>query len=328
MNQEELVLEAAAERGAAGERGLALVTIVHTSGSVPRHAPSKMLVAADGGLVGTIGGGKVELEVVELARRVAAGQAPAQKLEKHLVRDLAMCCGGAVELWVEPLDGTRWKAIAEALRRRRARQASALVTELPSGDRPGGKELFDAHEVLTTRRPKLADGRFVEPVLPNARLILFGAGHVAHAVAPLARGVGFEVIVCDEEEAFASEARFPGVRLVHSFDAKEIAREVGGWDGDDHVIVLTRDHAIDQQLVEALLPAASATVAYLGLIGSRGKVERFRKRLEVKPGWDPEVWARLHAPVGLAIGAEDPEEIALAIVGDLVKTRAARRGAR
>ena len=327
MNQEEVVLEAAAQRGAAGERGLALVTIVRTTGSVPRHPPSKMLVSVDGSLVGTIGGGKVELEVVALALKVAAGQAPAQKLEKHLVRDLAMCCGGAVELWVEPLDGARWKALAEALRRRRARRASALVTELPTGDRPGAKELLDGHDVLATRRARLEDGRFVEPVLPNARLVLFGAGHVAHAVAPLALNVGFEVVVCDEEESFASEARFPGVQLLHSFDAKECARELGGWDADDHVIVLTRDHAIDQTLIEALLPSASS-VAYLGLIGSRGKVERFRKRLEGKPDWDADAWAKLHAPVGLAIGAEDPEEIALAIVGDLVKTRAARRGAR
>ena len=111
----------AARLGEVGERA-ALATVVHTTGSVPRHPGAKMLVRADGGITGSIGGGKIELEVIEAARTVAAGE-PARLVTRHLVHDLAMCCGGSMEIWVEPLDGARWKALAEAGRRRTARAA-------------------------------------------------------------------------------------------------------------------------------------------------------------------------------------------------------------
>jgi xanthine dehydrogenase accessory factor len=307
------VLAEAARIGRAGSPA-ALATVLRTAGSTPRHAAAKMVVGPHGVVAGTIGGGRIELEVTEAGRRVAAGGAP-QRVERNLGHDLAMCCGGKMDVYVEPLDAARWKPLAEAARRRARRRPCALVTALDGT----GKDVLDADDVLRARRPRLEDGRFVEPVLPTDRLILFGAGHVARAVAPLAAGVGFEVVVCDEDERFATAERFPGARLVPSFDAREVARELEPFGADDHVLIVTRDHAVDQALLEALLPAAELT--YLGLIGSRGKLGRFRRRLEAKAIGDDAAWARLHAPVGLDIGAETPEEIAVAIVAELVQVR-------
>lgn len=309
------VISEAARTGRAGGRA-ALATVIATAGSSPRHAAAKMLVLEDGTQIGTVGGGRVELEVAELARGVATG-APAARYEKHLTHDLAMCCGGKMQVWIEPLDRGRWVALDEAARRRARRRPCALVTSLDA--ERGGKDLLDADEVLRTRRARLEDARFVEPVLPADRLVLFGGGHVARALAPLAATVGFELVVCDDDERFASEERFPGARLLPTFDAAEVARELAPVGPGDYVVILTRDHAVDQKILESLLPARAIT--YLGLIGSRGKLGRFKKRLAAKGIGTEEDWARLHSPVGLDIGAETPEEIAVAVVAEMVRAR-------
>jgi|SoiMethySBSTD1v2_1073268.scaffolds.fasta_scaffold263475_3 xanthine dehydrogenase accessory factor len=296
----------------------ALATVIATAGSSPRHAAAKMIVAASGEQLGTVGGGRIELEVVERARAVAAG-APAERVDKHLGHDLAMCCGGRMSVWIEPLDRSRLVALAEAARRRGRRTPVALVTALAS---PGGKDLLERDDTLRTRRPRLEGDRFIEPILPTERLVLFGGGHVARALAPLAASVGFEIVVCDEDERFADEERFPGARLVGTFDVAEAARELDPFGPDDYVIITTRDHGIDERVLERLLPRVDLT--YLGLIGSRGKLGRFRKRLEARGLADPEPWARLHSPVGLEIGAETPEEIAVSVVAEMVRARHAR----
>src|SRR6185436_12646438 len=105
-----------------------------------------------------------------------------------------------------------------------------------------------------------------------------GLGHVARHLGPLLAGLGFTVVVCDDGETGAIEAGVPWASdTIESFDAAEIERRVGGFSVDDFVLIVTRDHAIDQRLLEALI--ARDDIGYLGMIGSRGKVGRFRKRL-------------------------------------------------
>jgi xanthine dehydrogenase accessory factor len=310
------VLREAARAGAEGA-AVALATVIRTGGSTPRHPGAKMIVAADGAITGTIGGGKIELEVAEVGASVAAGEG-ARRVTKHLGHDLAMCCGGSMDVWVEPLDAPRWKALAEAARRREARATCVLVTALDVVG-GGGKDVLGDHPCLAARRPVVDGDRLYEPVFPTPRLVLFGAGHVARAIAPLAATVGFELVVCDEDERFAAAERFPGARLVHTFDPRDLPAELGAFGAGDHVIILTRDHALDQAILEQLL--ARRDLPYLGLIGSRGKLGRFRKRLEAKGIGGEADWARLRSPVGLDIGAETPEEIAVAVVAELVRAR-------
>jgi xanthine dehydrogenase accessory factor len=239
----------------------ALATVVRTAGSTPRKSAARMLVSADGAVVGTIGGGRVEKEVTEAAVALLAEGAAARPrlLRYHLTHELAMCCGGEMEV-------------------------------------------------------------FLEPLVPEPPLVVCGGGHVAHAVVPLARSVGFAPIVVEDLEELGSKERFPeAVRVIDSFD-------VGDWtdvplDDNTYAIIVTRDHAQDQALLEQLI---GRDLAYLGLIGSRRKIEMFKQRLTVR-GVDPARFARLHAPIGLAIGAQTPEEIAVSIVGELISVRAARR---
>jgi xanthine dehydrogenase accessory factor len=312
-----------AEAARVGEEGApaALATVIRTAGSTPRHPGAKMIVRGDGTLVGTIGGGRIELEVIAAAVAVARG-APATRVTKHLVRDLAMCCGGEMELWIEPLDAARGKALGEAARRRAGRRTCVLVTAL-DGVGGGGKDVLSEGDGGAAGRAAWIDGdRFFEVVAPTDRLILFGAGHIAHAIAPLAERIGFEIVVCDEDERFATPERFPGARILGTFDERDVEKELGPLGGGDYGLIVTRDHAVDQAILERLLPRAE--LAYLGLIGSRGKLGRFRKRLEAKGIGDEAAWARLRSPVGMDIGAETPEEIAVSVVAELIQVR--RRG--
>lgn len=306
------LLRRAAELTRAGSR-VALATVIDTRGSVPRHPGATMLVVEDGSIFGTIGGGRVEAEVTREGRAIARGAA-AKRFEFHLTRDLAMCCGGSMTVFIEPV-APSLSAIAAAAQLREARQCGLLITEL-DGSGKSVERMADP----PPRRPHLEGERFIEPIRPSERLVMFGAGHVARAVGPVAASVGFEVIVCDDDETGALDHEMPWAAVrIPSFALTDVEGVIGRLGVGDHVLVITRDHAVDQKLVERLLPNPNLT--YLGLIGSLGKVGRFEKRILAKGVVGPEEWARLRAPIGLDIGAETPAEIAVAVVAELVAMR-------
>lgn len=251
------VLEAAAAAVREG-RPAALVTVVGVDGSAPRSSGARMLVYADGAIVGTVGGGAWEHRLVREALD-ALGEGRPRRVTVHLTRDLGMCCGGA-------MDG------------------------------------------------------FIEPLQLREQLVIYGAGHVGAATARLAHQLDFEVIVVDDRPEWLNIERFPNSQL-HLKDPRRMLDGLPRGPQAYHLVV-THDHGLDQDLVEALLPQP---LAWLGLIGSRAKVSRFFLRLRAG-GMDPALFDRLSAPVGLDIGAETPDEIAVSICAELVRVR--RRVAR
>jgi xanthine dehydrogenase accessory factor len=312
---------AAALRALDEGRGVAIAAVTHASGSTPRHLGARMAVAADGQQWGTVGGGRIEALVVSAAKEVAAGAAP-RVVRQHLVRDLAMCCGGTMEVAITPAAPSR--AAIEQLAG--AKRALVLVTPLDGGPlvvREPGDGDPRAHQ------PIVQDSALVERLGSAERAILFGVGHVARTLGPHLAKLGFSVVVCDDGETGALAEPPPWADFViESFDAVEVERELGGFSGDDYVLIVTRDHSIDLKLLEQLI--GHDELRYLGMIGSRGKIGRFKKRLEAKGIIDDsdlgmQRWSRLRAPIGLDIGAETPEEIAVAVAAELVACR--RRGA-
>lgn len=279
-----------------------------------------MLVDPDGNIEKTVGGGRVELEVTRAAAEVAGG-APARVVEHHLTRDLAMCCGGSMSFLIEPV-GPSVEPIEEALARVDERRACLLVTAIAEASAGRvGKSVRDL-PAPDMREPKYVDDLLLEPILPHPRMLLFGCGHVSRALGPMAAQIGFEVVVCDdgETEALSSVARAPWVSgTVDSFDIRDVEAEQGKLGVGDYALIMTRDHAIDQKILEKLV--GNESLSYLGMIGSRGKVGRFHKRLRAKGLITDESWARLHAPIGLDIGAETPAEIAVSVVAQLVSLR-------
>lgn len=157
---------------------------------------------------------------------------------------------------------------------------------------------------------------FIEPLVLRETLVVYGAGHVGAAVARLAAGLDYAVTVVDDREELLADARLPPEVHRIEADPRKVVDQLPHGPRAHHLVV-THDHALDQDLVERLLPL---DLAWVGLIGSRTKVTRFLIRLKAA-GMDPALLRRLCAPVGLDIGAETPEEIALSIVAELIRLR-------
>ena len=154
---------------------------------------------------------------------------------------------------------------------------------------------------------------FIETLARRERFHCFGAGHVGGAISSLARTLEFEVFVYDDREDWLTEERFPGCTRVEG-DPKRTIPDLGPL---DYALIVTHSHQLDQQLLMALL---GQDFAYLGMIGSRAKIAKFFTRLRAAE-YDQELFSRVSAPVGLDLGAETPEEIAVAIAAELVTVR-------
>jgi xanthine dehydrogenase accessory factor len=179
-----------------------------------------------------------------------------------------------------------------------------------------GTRVIETH--LTHELGMCCGGRmkvFLEKHGAPPRLTIFGAGHVAKELAALAHRVGFRVTVVDARPEWANPERFPDVEL-RVRDPADHARELAGG-ADQYYCITTHDHPLDQAVVEALVNKPSA---YLGVIGSRRKAERFRMRLRAA-GIDEAAVARMRSPMGVDIGALTPGEIAVSIVGELIRVR-------
>jgi xanthine dehydrogenase accessory factor len=197
---------------------------------------------------------------------------------------------------------------------RRERRGIALVTELGSG----AQHLADAGQVRTGVEPVDNDEVFTHVFQPTPRLIVVGAVHIAQKLVPLARLADFTVDVVDPRTAFASAERFPDVGLSHDWPDQAVAALAP--DSATAVVTLTHDPKLDDP---ALIVALKSAAFYIGALGSRkthaGRIERLKAE-----GFDDAALGRLHAPVGLPIGAVSPGEIAVSIMADIVATRHGR----
>jgi len=157
---------------------------------------------------------------------------------------------------------------------------------------------------------------FVEPLKQQEQLVIYGAGHVGAETAAAAARLGFAVTVVDDRDEWLTRERFsPEIRLIES-DPLRVLNTLP-WGPHAFHFVVTHSHQLDQDLVERILPRPAA---WLGMIGSRSKVTKFLIRLRAA-GMDPDLFTRLCAPVGLDIGAETPEEIAVSVVAELIRIR-------
>jgi xanthine dehydrogenase accessory factor len=336
------LLETLLDRLAAGEC-VVRATIVASEGSAPRSAGTFMLVFADSSIAGTVGGGVVESRVMDAAAGVMASGLP-RLMDFNLTGEMAagadMICGGRLRIFLERTDPDQ-TALFAALRDRLATgERCMLATPLDAPEQGGGKILLDEdggtvvkgiappadsralHRAgKNLKAPVCADvgGRrfFLEPCRGRSRLFLVGAGHVSQATAGVAGLAGFSVTVMDDRPQFVCRERFPTVFAVavadmdDCFAGRSITRR-------DMVVIATRGHIHDA----VALDKALATVAgYVGMIGSRRKRDAIYERLRAAGRTEAEL-ARVHCPVGLAIGAETPGEIAVSIVAELIAVRA------
>src|SRR5258708_2875075 len=157
---------------------------------------------------------------------------------------------------------------------------------------------------------------FIEPVLPPAELYIFGAGHVAASLYKVARIVGFDITVIDDREVYASRERFPEAQEVIADDFDKVTSRLQ-LSESSYVVIVTRGHHDDMRVLRW---AVQTPARYIGMIGSKRKTITIFRELQ-KEGLAPELFDRVHAPVGLDIGAITPEEIAVSITAELIAKR-------
>lgn len=298
-----------------------LVTIVADRGSAPRGTGSQMLVEENGRILGTIGGGAVEARSEEMALEVL------KKKESmcHLFRlntndkeDIGMVCGGNVKVLFQyiPGDSAAWTALAGAVLDRVAKRQPGWLVLKTDGSDPA---LLDEQDGVILG--EAGEGECVRLPLPiGERAFIFGAGHCAQALAPLLNTVGFRVTVFDERAEYANRESFPTAEQILVGDYTKLADHVT-FTEDDYIVVMTSGHSYDTVVQDQVL---RGPFAYVGVIGSRKKTASVNRKLRER-GVPEEAIARVHTPIGTAIKAVTPEEIAVSIAGELIYVRALRR---
>lgn len=316
-----------------------LVTIVSEDGSTPRGTGSQILVGGHGQLIGTIGGGAVEKRAEELALKLLAGDSlkhgclHAFQLRKNADEDIGMVCGGDVTVLFQQIagDDAAWKEVAGKLLEQIAARKRGWLVQRTDG---GAPTLLDEHGAclagaalptengLAEQGCVLTDAYFSMPLPIGERAIIFGGGHCALALAPLLTSVGFRVSVMDDREEFANAARFPWAEQVVCGDYGKIFSYFT-LTAEDYVVIMTNGHSHDFAVQEQVL---RHPLAYVGVIGSRSKTASVNARLREKNVPEDAIQS-VHTPIGTAIKAVTPEEIAVSIAGEMIYERALRREA-
>lgn len=320
----------------AGE-DLVLVVITASSGAVPRGAGANMLVDGRGRVCGTIGGGAVEYRAEQMARKVLLEKLPARRgfqLNKTDRQDLGMICGGEVEVFFHYLPaGEAWPlTLAERAEEYFAQgKALWLLSDLGRG---GALSLYTEEDGafgapcpgwlvkhLGQRAVTVKEGAeefFAEQINSSGRVYIFGGGHVSQELEPLLSRVGFRCVVLDDRAEFAARELFPTAEEVKLVDFRNI-KDTVTIGKEDYVCVMTRGHAYDTVVQAQILRCAPR---YVGVIGSRSKVEAVRKALKEEHGLTEEELDRVISPVGLSIGAVTPAEIAVSVAAQMIAARA------
>ncbi len=338
------VLDVLARVRAEGKHA-ALATVVRVRGSAYRHEGAKLVVAEDGSTAGNVSGGCLEQDVREVALQVIRTGEPqlrsyCSSADEIAAWDLGVGCEGQVDVFVE---------LAEARPRERAlldkRGPFVACSVMPGkGERPGkGKRLVvtagrtegdlgspdvtaraitKARELFETGESGIHEiaGRsvFFDVLMPPPQLVILGAGDDARPLVRFAADVGFRVVVVDRRPGFLTHERFPGAAdLVES-----AGDELGGalpLDAECYAVVMNHNFADDQAYVRAL---SKTPVAYVGILGPRQRTERILRNLAAEGSMDE---TRVYGPVGLDIGTDGAEQVALAVIAEILAVRSGRR---
>jgi xanthine dehydrogenase accessory factor len=325
------------DRWHAEQKPMALATVVQTWGSSPRRAGAKMVVASDGQFSGSVSGGCVENAVIEAALDVIkTGQA---RLLHFGVADetawqVGLACGGSIDIFVRPLDTNFFSLLRAAWMDEQAHCIHATVIRGPwlgrevliredeavIGDFPALSRLRNVtHESSSQRKSRRAmlgeeNEVFLEWISPPPTLVVVGGVHITIALVSLAKITGFRTVVIDPRSAWGNEARFPDLDRLITAWPQEALRQVKITQSTA-IVMLTHDPKLDDPALKAAL---TSRAFYVGALGSRATNAKRRERL-LSDGMSEAQLSRLHAPIGLDIGAETPEEIALAILSEVVK---------
>ena len=333
-------------------QAVVLITITSVLGSTPRKPGAKMLVFADGTTIGTIGGGCGEAEARREAFNVLSSQSSKTyclNMTADMAQEEGMVCGGIMELFLDYLDKDDMSSFESD-------SDLILVTVIEAADeRLLGKKLFIKNNgdilgdlgleelnrvALESSKTKLRscqpflmclDSEFkhcktsvtkatfrclIEPATTVVQLLILGAGHIALPLATMAKILGYEVTVVDDRPSFANPVRFSTADTVICNNFEQAIEGIT-INPQTFVVIITRGHRYDKVCLQKVIHQPAA---YIGMIGSRKRVKALIAELE-EEGVPSDLLNQLYSPIGLKIGAETPEEIAVSILGELIKVQ-------
>ncbi|MDD2389701.1 MAG: XdhC family protein [Desulfobacterales bacterium] len=319
-------------------RNVALATVIAARGSSPRPVGSQLVIDEKAVFEGSVSGGCIEGAVVAEALEVISDGKSRRVffcVTQNQAWEVGLACGGEIELFVEKVT---WQSdLKRLVDLRAANRPVCLITDLAGGE----KTLIplDVSEAVNALDPEIrrviekmqyaernmiveAGSRkvFLHGFYPSSKLIIIGAVHIAKHLYQFARTVGYQVFIIDPREAFANTVRFPDVPI--HVEWPDEAMEQMKLHQRTAVVTLSHDPKIDDP---ALVTALRSTAFYIGALGSRKTHAERLQRLRLA-GFSDEVLERIHGPVGLDIGAVTPEEIAIAVMGQITAIR--RNGCR
>lgn len=336
-----------AERLLREGKNMVIARIIRLEGSGPRGAGTRCIVLENDEILGTIGGGLMEHLVIQKAGDVFKTKQSAVLRLDLTGRDVSksdMICGGTVDIHLEPVfaDNPEAMPLVMAINRLiHEGRSGILVTCIEEGigsDDPACRAVIDQgghvagrvgpfepqdvaaflhakEDVQLIKAP--GEGRyFIEKIVPQDVLYIFGAGHISTFLARLSKMIGFKVIVIDDREDFANRDRFPEVDDIWVAQFTQVFEKFEAISAS-YMVIVTRGHIHDMGVLREGLRARPG---YIGMIGSRRKRDQIYSAL-MKEGFTNEQLASVHCPIGLDIGAQTPEEIAVSIAAELIAVR-------
>jgi xanthine dehydrogenase accessory factor len=316
-----------------GKAGM-LATVIHRAGSAPRDAGAKMFVGEDGKIFGTVGGGRLESDAYNEAIRLMGSKETEVfyiRMDGNAVAGEGMLCGGNVDILLEPaydryvdvyrtigyLEKRGGKGVVVTRYGRNLFSKTLIEQNLDiTGDALTGEDIEKFRSYISEKRPLIIEETVIEPLQPSSVLYIFGAGHVSQFLSKVAKMVDFRVVVIDDREDFANRERFPEADEIMVEDFHRVFDHIR-FSGGEFVAIVTRGHKYDAEVLGEILKRPAR---YTGMIGSRRKVKIVLDHMR-ETGFDEKTIGRVYAPIGIDIKAETPQEIAISIVAEMIKTR-------
>lgn len=333
---------------------IALATVIRAEGSSPRPVGSKMIVTTQGEMVGSISGGCVENSVIEEALECLKDHKT--RIQHYGIDNsnpwtVGLACGGQIDVFIEPLfdpqypNGYTLSKLNTCINLLE-KDASFFLCLIISPPMQGSRVILDNHKRIAgdensiwsnllsktslhktenLEKPQIFEMQdengtlvkvFIEPILPQPRLFIIGAVHIAVSLTIFAQMLEYKTILIDPRKAFLTRDRFPQAdELVHSWP-QDILPSMR-ISSRDCIVVLSHDEKID---VPALAEAIKSPAGYIGMLGSKRTIaDRFQSL--IKMGIPEKSFQRIHAPIGLNIGAVEPQEIAVSIIAEIIAKR-------
>jgi xanthine dehydrogenase accessory factor len=307
----------------AGRRA-AMATLVRTTGTTPRKEGTKMFVEEGGNIFGSVTiGGCVDARVIEQSGEVLGASSPRllnMQLGDEEAWEIGLTCGGAVDVFVEPLTAELLELYDKARSEWDAGRAVAIATVVAGPET--GKHFVVAEPPARSGTMTL-EGRevYIEVLRPPSTLVIFGAGAVAIPLVTFAKNLGFRTIVVDGRERFANRDRFPDADDIRLGIASEIAQQIK-LGAMTPVVLVAHDYKIDVPVLKRVL---ATEAPYIGLLGSRKRGAAILQMLRDEGVGDSQL-ARIRTPIGLDIGGDTAAEIALSIISEIIAVGHGRSG--